>query len=109
MRRLPTIAFVALALAVAVGLATAVSPFASSHPDGLERVAADTGFVQDGTLHRVQGGSPIPDYAFPGIGDARVATGVAGFVGTLGIFAVGAGLAWALRRTRRGPGGAASA
>ena len=30
---------VILGLALAVGLATAVSPFASPHPDGLEKVA----------------------------------------------------------------------
>jgi hypothetical protein len=108
-RRIPTIVFIALALAIAVGLGTAVSPFASSHPDGLERVATDQGFIDTGTLHRVQGSSPIPDYAFPGVGDARVATGLAGFVGTLGIFAVGFGIAWALRRTRRAPAGTASA
>jgi len=108
-RRIPTIVFVALALAVAVGLATAVSPFASSHPDGLERVATDQGFIDAGTLHRVQDASPIADYAFPGVGDPRVATGVAGFVGTLGVFAVGIGIAWTLRRTRRAAGGTASA
>jgi hypothetical protein len=107
-RRVPTIVFIALALAVAVGLGTAASPFASSHPDGLERVATDQGFVDAGTVHRAQDASPIPDYAFPGIDDARVATGVAGFVGTLGIFAVGFGIAWTLRRTRREPTGAVS-
>ena len=100
MRRLPTIAFVALALALAVGLATAVSPFASSSPDGLERVAGDTGFLDQGRTHAVQESSPIADYAFPGIGDERLATGVAGFVGTLGIFLVGYGVAWGLRRSR---------
>lgn len=109
MRRIPTIAFVALALALAVGLATAVSPFASPHPDGLERVATDQGFAGAGTLHRVQDASPIAGYAFPGIHDPRAATGVAGFAGTLGIFAVGVGIAWALRRARRAPGGTASA
>ena len=31
--------FVIVALAVAVGLGTAVSPYASSSPDGLEKVA----------------------------------------------------------------------
>ncbi|MGE0028281.1 MAG: PDGLE domain-containing protein [Thermoleophilia bacterium] len=108
MRRIPTIAFVAFALALAVGLATAVSPFASSHPDGLERVATDQGFADAGTVHRVQHASPIADYAFPGIPDARVATGVAGFVGTLGIFAIGFGIALALRRARPAPGGTAS-
>jgi len=87
-----------LGLALAVGLATAVAPYASSSPDGLERVATDKGFVQQGTLHAVQDDSPLPGYAFPGIGNERVATGVAGFVGTLGVFAIGFGVAWVLRR-----------
>lgn len=86
------------AVALAVGLATAVSPFASSSPDGLEKVAQDKGFADAARLHAVQEDAPIPDYAFPGIDDARVATGVAGFAGTLGVFALGSGLAWALRR-----------
>jgi hypothetical protein len=100
-RRRPLLAFVALALAVAVGLGTAVSPWASSEPDGLARVAQDTGFLDEATSNGIQDDSPIPDYAFPGIDDERVATGVAGFVGTLGIFLVGVGLAWLLRRVAR--------
>lgn len=95
-----TLVFTILALAVAVGLATAVSPFASPNPDGLERVAEDTGFVETGRLHAIQSDAPIPDYAFPGIENPRVATGVAGFVGTLGIFALALGLAALLRATR---------
>ena len=39
--RISTKLLVVLGLAVAVGLATAVSPFASSSPDGLEKVATD--------------------------------------------------------------------
>jgi len=77
--------FVVVALAVAIGLATAVSPFASSHPDGLERVAEDQGFVGAGQASS----GPIPDYAFPEIGDERLATGLAGFTGTLVVFGVG--------------------
>jgi hypothetical protein len=100
MSRVPLLVFIALALAVAVGLGTAVSPYASPHPDGLERVAEDQGFLGEATSNPVQDDSPIPDYAFPGIDDPRVATGVAGFVGTLGVFVVGLGLAWALRRAR---------
>jgi hypothetical protein len=72
-------------------------------------VAADHGFARAAAQHPAQDASPVPGYAFPGIGDARVATGVAGFVGTLGVFAVGLGLAWGLRRARRDPAGAASA
>jgi PDGLE domain len=101
MGRVSTRIFVALALAVAVGPATAVSPFASSSPDGLEKVAEKKDFLHDGRLHSVQNDSPIPDYAFPGIDNARVATGVAGFVGVLAVFALGYALAFVLRRRER--------
>jgi hypothetical protein len=93
-------AFTAVAAAIAVGLAVGVSPFAASSPDGLERVADDGGFLEKGALAPVQEGSPVPDYAFPGIEDPRVATGVAGFVGTLATFAIAYGITFALRRTR---------
>ena len=90
--------FCVLALAVAIGLATAVSPFASSSPDGLERVAEEKAFLDQGRLHAVQEDAPVPDYAFPGVEDERLATGLAGFVGVLVVFAVGSGLAVILRR-----------
>jgi hypothetical protein len=90
--------FIILALAVAIGLATAVSPFASASPDGLERVAGDKAFLEQGELAPIQEDAPVPDYAFPGVGDARVATGLAGFVGTLGVFALGYGIAAVARR-----------
>jgi hypothetical protein len=96
--------FVAVALAVAIGLGTAVSPYASSSPDGLEKVAGEKRFLNEGKLHSIQEDSPIPDYAFPGIDDPRVATGVAGFIGTLAVFALGYGLAYALRRRDPGRG-----
>ena len=94
--------FVILALAVAVGLATAVSPFASANPDGLEKVAEKKDFLYEGQLAGIQEDSPIPDYAFPGVENERVATGLAGFVGTLAVFALGYGLAFVLRRRERG-------
>jgi PDGLE domain len=90
--------FTILALAVAIGLGTAASPFASSSPDGLERVAEDKAFIDDGRLAPIQEESPVPDYAFPGIDDPRVATGLAGFAGTLVVFALGFGLAVGARR-----------
>jgi hypothetical protein len=93
--------FIAIALALAVGLAFVLSPYASSSPDGLNRVAGDKGFDGSAKLHSIQEDSPIPGYAFPGIQDEKLAKGVAGFVGTLGVFAIGYGAAHALRRTRR--------
>lgn len=105
-RGMPLTLFVVLGLAVAVGLATAVAPFASPSPDGLEKVATDKGFVDDGKPAAVHEDSPIPDYAFPGVENERVATGLAGFAGALGTFAIGFGLAWLLRRTRPREGSA---
>ena len=103
--------FVVLALAVAIGLATAVSPFASANPDGLEKVADDKGFINEGKLHSIQEDSPIPDYAFPGVDNGRVATGLAGFVGVLVVFAIGSGIAYLVRRRdpSAGPAGGAPA
>jgi len=39
--------------------------------------------------------APIPGYAFPGVEDERLAKGLAGLVGTLGVFALGSGAAYA--------------
>ena len=85
--------FLVVALALAIGLATAASPFASSSPDGLERVAGDKAFVGQGELAPVQEDAPVPHYAFPGVANPRVATGLAGFVGTVLVFAAGYGIA----------------
>jgi hypothetical protein len=90
--------FTILALALAVGLATAASPFASSHPDGLERVAEEKAFLDTGRLAPIQEDAPVPDYAFPGVGNERLATGLAGFIGVLGVFAIGYGVAAVARR-----------
>jgi PDGLE domain len=98
MSRLSVRAFVVLGILVAVALAVAVSPFASSSPDGLERVAADKAFFEQGRLHAVQEDAPIPDYAFPGVTSERAATALAGLAGVLGVFALAGGLAVAVRR-----------
>jgi hypothetical protein len=89
--------FVVVAVAVAMGLATAVAPFASSSPDGLDRVAQDQGFAGHGRARD----APASGYAFPGIHDERLATGVSGFAGTLVTFAAGWALLALLGRSRR--------
>ena len=92
--------FFVLALAVAVGLSVAASPFASASPDGLEKVAERKGFLDDVRPHSIQDDSPIPDYAFPGVDDPRVATGLAGFVGTIAVAIAASAFGWAFHRRR---------
>jgi hypothetical protein len=92
--------FTALALALAIGLATALSPFASGAPDGLTVVAQRKGFDRDASVVAAQRHAPAPGYGFPGVHDPRLAKGLAGFAGTLGVFLVGAGLAAVVRRPR---------
>ena len=59
-------------------LLVAIAPLASSHPDGLEWVAEELGFIHTAQdpLFKI-----IPDYAFPGIGNEALATIIAGVIG----------------------------
>ena len=107
MKRISLKAFIVVALALAVGLAVGLSPYASASPDGLEKVAEENGFLESGRLAPIQDAAPIPDYAFPGIENERLATGAAGFVGTLAVFLVAYGLAILLRRRAGGDVGTA--
>ena len=89
--------FTWIALAAAVFLGVAVAPFACGWLDGLERLAEDKGFPGRG---EPPVSSPVPDYAFPGVGSEGWATAAAGAVGTLLTFGAAFGLAAALRRRR---------
>lgn len=81
-------------LGVALALAALVSPFASTSPDGLEKVAEDHGFIDHAAETPVWRWSWIPDYAMPGVAHEGLATALAGVVGTALVFA----LAWAYTR-----------
>ena len=80
-------------LVIAAVLAIA-SPLASANPDGLERVAEDTGFLDKGLAAPYQ---IIPDYVFPGISNEAAATVVAGVVGVI----IVASVAWLVAYMRR--------
>jgi cobalt/nickel transport system permease protein len=92
---------VVFGLAVAIVLAAFVSPFVSSSPDGLEKVAAEKALDTDEQEHAL-GGGPLADYAVDGVDDERLATGVAGVIGVVATFGVGAGAFALLRFARRG-------
>lgn len=74
---------------------TLLSPLASPHPDGLERVAENLGFIEAAREAPYQ---IIPDYAFPGISNEALATIAAGVAGTLIVFGVASVLAATWRR-----------
>lgn len=86
-------AAVGLALALAV---TLLAPLASPHPDGLERVAEDMGFIGAALDAPYE---IIPDYVLPGIQNDNLATIGAGILGTL----IVAGVAFSIARLRRRP------
>ena len=67
---------------VLIGLAILI-PFASTFPDGLERVAEGLGVVEPGPIWT----GLMPDYALPGIGDPYVATLLSGFIGVFLVLA----------------------
>jgi len=100
------------AFLVAVGLAIALlitlfSPFASKSPDGLERVAEDRGFIE---TQKAPPYEIIADYAFPWVGNEKVATILAGMSGVALVAGLASGLALGLQRIgRQGLAGAGSA
>ena len=83
-------------LALALGLAFFLSPFASKAPDGLERVAADKGFLDRATGREVIS-SPLPDYAVPGVKNEALATALAGLAGTLIVFGLALIIGYSLK------------
>jgi cobalt/nickel transport protein len=83
--------FLLVGLLVTIGLALVVSGFASSSPDGLEKVATDKNFLETARDHLFADG-PLADYAVKGVGNERLSTGLSGLIGVLVTFGVG----WAL-------------
>jgi cobalt/nickel transport protein len=61
-------------------IAGVLSFYASSSPDGLERVAQDLGFI-DTAQDTAVAGSPLSDYSIRGLDSERAAVGLAGVLG----------------------------
>ncbi|MBK5092103.1 MAG: PDGLE domain-containing protein [Actinobacteria bacterium] len=76
--------FVGVGIVVAVLLGVFVAPWASSSPDGLEKVAEDKGFIKKAEEEKpTWTHSPMKDYAFPGVKSEKASTGISGLVGVL--------------------------
>jgi hypothetical protein len=91
---------VGVGLAVSLLLAGVVSFYASSSPDGLEKVAGDIGFIESAEDSAVTD-SPLSGYAVSGVDDGRLSGGLAGVVGVALVAAIAFGLfTWLARRRR---------
>lgn len=75
-------------LLLAFVVAGFISGYASGSPDGLEKVAEDEGFL-DSSRDSIVANSPLADYAVSGIGNERLAGGLAGVIGVLLTVALG--------------------
>jgi cobalt/nickel transport system permease protein len=92
----PLRAFIFAGLAVTVIFATVVSQFAVDNPDGLERVAQDTGLISSGEDHSLSS-SAFADYATTGIANETLSLAIAGLTGVVITLAVAYGLFRAIR------------
>ena len=93
--------FVVGGVLAALGLAAFLSPFASTSPDGLNKVAADHGFSDEAKGHALAE-SPVAGYTVEGVRNEKVSKAGSGIIGVLVTFAAGLLLFKALgaRRSR---------
>lgn len=89
--------FFLISLAIAGGL----SFYASSHPDGLEKVAEDTGFL-DTAKDSAVSDSPLADYGISGVADERVSVGLSGVIGIFVTAAIAFGTFALIKRMNKG-------
>jgi len=83
--------------AVSLFIAGFASYYASSSPDGLEKVAEDTGFIET-AKENTNADTTLADYGVKGVDNERLSTGTAGVIGVLATAGVSTGLFLVLRR-----------
>jgi cobalt/nickel transport system permease protein len=98
-RRVSNIAFLAIGIVAAVALVILLAPNANPDPDGLEKVAADTGIDSQVRDHAFADG-PFADYGVSGVDNTWVATWIAGGLGVTATSVLCAGLVVLVRRRR---------
>lgn len=92
--------FFAIGVLLTLLLAGVASYYASSHPDGLEYVAGQTGFG-DSAEDSATADSPLADYQTEGVEDERLSGALAGLAGVGLVALLGGALFWTLGRRSR--------
>jgi len=82
---------------LSIFLAVVVSFYASSSPDGLEKVAEDIGFIET-AKESANADGVLADYGVKGVENPRLSTGAAGAIGVVATAGVSAVLFLSLRR-----------
>ena len=82
-------------------LAGVVSFYASSSPDGLEKVAGKIGFLDSAKEHTNSDGV-LADYGVKGVENERLSVGAAGVIGVIATGAISTGLFFLIRRKPAG-------
>jgi cobalt/nickel transport protein len=90
--------FVWVGLGVALLLALFLSPFASTSPESLEKIAEAKRFPQKGEAWKFWEHAPFSDYTLPWIKNAKVSTALSGLVGTLAIFFITLGIGKVIKK-----------
>ncbi len=93
---------VGIGLAVCLFVAGFVSYYASSSPDGLEKVAEDQGFIENAT-DSANATLPTADYGIAGIDSERASVGLAGVLGVVVMAVIAFALFWLLARGKKAP------
>jgi len=75
---------IVIALIISIVVVMLASAFASTFPDGLERVADALGFGKFAVASHVP--SPFPNYAFESLGSGFLSTFLAGSIGSIVAF-----------------------
>jgi len=84
---------------VAIALAGGASYYASSQPDGPEKVADEEGFL-DTAKDSAVADSPLSDYGILGLDNERLSVGLAGVIGVVATALVALALFTLLRKKR---------
>ena len=91
--------FVWIGLGIAFLMALFLSPFASTSPDGLEKVGLEMGFAEKGGEGTLWKHAPLRDYAIPWIKNEKISIAISGLIGTLGIFLIAFGIGKLMHKT----------
>jgi cobalt/nickel transport protein len=91
-------------LGFALLIAIILSPFASKDPDGLDRVAQDLKFdhkaIENPPAQQLPFAQIFDEYSFKAIKDQKLATSVAGLIGTVVTFGMAYGLGKLATKTK---------